>query len=170
MNPLTLCLSIAPLNGTVRAPQPVSEIVHNHVIQEMRRESPNLRVSFRDPACPNVIHYEEGISSITITGSTTVWNGQKQISYTDALAQRPISFEENLLTPSPAETSTIDNSGASSSWKRWAFWTGVGLVTAGVGYHIYHSRRDNDHPASKRAAATPAAAPAPTPLNRGVTF
>lgn len=163
MNPLSLCLSIVPLNGVSTPPAPVTAIVQSHVISELREEHAVLAVNFGAATCPHVIHYEHGLATLTISGEAGVWRGKKQIAYTDALAGRPIDFSANLI-----ETDyDLKNIAAlppatprSPSWQRWLLWTGVGVVVAGVAYRIYDAKQDGPRPLPNGSAS----------LQRGVSF
>lgn len=141
MNTLLYCLSIMPLNPTSQTPPPVLEIVQTHIVKEFKRADPHLIVNFGIASCPNVIHYEEALSSLIIKGNTGQWNGEKEILYTDSLAERSIDFSENL-TPIAAKNSQLIPEHSSPNWKTWAIWTGVGLAAAGVVYYL--SQRDSD--------------------------
>jgi hypothetical protein len=146
MNPLSLCLSISPLTTVSTPPLPVASIVQSHVIQQLRQRHPELRVNFDNASCPNVIHYENGLAALKIFGQAGIWQGEKQIAYTDALAGRRLDFSQNLLeldVPLSAAPPPSLKSESSPSWRRWLLWTGVGIVATGVAYRIYDSRQQN---------------------------
>ena len=143
MNPILLCLSILPLQSpTALAPSPVLEIVQQHVLSEMRKNSPNLVVNFGVASCPNVIHLEQGVASIRLFGATSTWSGEKHIAYTEALAARPIDFGLNLAEPSllPAISSSATRDvGQPSTWKPGVLWAGAALIAAGAIYYLHKS-------------------------------
>ncbi len=141
MNPLLYCLSIMPLNPTNQTPPPVLEIVQSHIVKEFKRTTPQLMVNFGIASCPNVIHYEEALSSLILKGNTAQWSGLKEVLYTDALAERSIDFGENLV-PISALHSELKAEDPSPRWKSWAIWTGVGLAAAGTAYLL--SQRNNE--------------------------
>lgn len=159
MNPLTLCLSIVPLGSVSHAPSPVIEIVQNRIIQQIKQENPLLLVNFGSASCPNVIHYEEDLSSLKLLGSAGLWSGEKSISYTDALSDRPLNFDENLKTPQPP----YENVSAvpSSIWKSWILWGGIAAVAGSVIYLKTHNSNSSKPSQNK---------PGTVNLRRGITF
>lgn len=142
MNPLTLCLSIVPLTNQTHTPTPVMEIVQNRIVQQLKVDKPDLLVNFGKSSCPNVIHFEEELSSIKLLGNSDVWIGEKQISYTDALSDRSLDFDENLKMPHNTQNGN-SNPPQSSSWKPWVLWTGLALTAGGLTYYLIHQRKSH---------------------------
>jgi hypothetical protein len=145
MNPLPLihCLSIMPVLGTqTSTPTPVLEITQQHILRELKRNSPQTTFNIGIATCPNVIHFEEGVSEIKLSGQTPNWNGEKIISYTDALAQRPIEFGGNFseTTNIPQFTGNLRSKTNKPEWKKWLLWSSVGVAAAGAAYYISQQR------------------------------
>lgn len=143
MTPSILCLSIMPLVGSNPPPTPVSQLVKSHIVNELKKSNHELLVNFDTKTCSNIIFYQEELSSMTLSGETPIWSGEKSVSYTDAIAGRELFFEEHLndnVQNLSDLSSTRDNNSFKKNWKKWALWTGAAVIAGYATYKIIDSR------------------------------